>query len=98
MRLKATVVLTKADRVEPKDSKYWLDILESDNTEKYFLTMLLKPKEGKGTKDEQTLLRNRPWVDVKSTQKGTKNLTKAISKLLADKIQQKYRHRIYIFN
>ena len=97
MRLRVVVVLTKADRVQPEELKYGLDVLDNDNAEKYFLTMLLKPKEGKEAKDESTVFRNKPWVDVKSTQKGTKNLTKAISKPLADKIQQKY-HRIYTLN
>jgi hypothetical protein len=93
MSLRYLVVLTKVDRVQPEAYKYWLNVLLNDNTERYFVTML-KPKEG-DTKDEWTVLRNKPWNEVTPAQKGIKNVRVAISKLLADRSQQKYHHQTY---
>jgi len=85
------VVLTKVDRVQETERRYWLNLLKKDEKiGKYFLTILVKLKNWKDEQDEWTVLSNAPWSDIKSTQKGVKNLIKTMGKRLADGIQKMF--------
>src|SRR5438552_12340054 len=87
-KLLTTVALTKADRVQKSDHKYWLDKIKKDTVKKYFLTMFHAPntpeKERSWEMDrmeESKVLSNKPWSDVNKTQRGIQNLTEALSKI-----------------
>lgn len=89
------VALTKVDRVQPGDQEYWLDILRNE-AGRYFVTRLHAPDtEGQtkkwedDRKDEEKTLANRPWCLADKRQLGTKNLTGALSRRLAEMIKKR---------
>lgn len=90
------VALTKVDRVQPGDHEYWLQTVR-DGVDRYFITRLHAP-DTKGhaqsweddRKDEEKCLTNQPWCHVQKQQRGTENLTEALSKRLADMIKGRF--------
>ena len=89
------VALTKVDRVQPGDYGYWLETLRNEEG-RYFITRLHAPDtEGQtkswedDRKDEDKVLGNQPWCQVAKQQLGTKSLTGALSKRLADMIKKR---------
>ena len=93
-KLLTKVALTKADRVQKSDHKYWLDKIKKDTAKKYFLTMLHAPNTPESERtwendrvEEKKVLLNKPWNDVDMAQRGISNLTETLSKILAQMIK-----------
>lgn len=89
------VALTKVDRVQPGDVEYWLRLLENE-VGRYFVTRLHAPDtEGLQTTldedrvNEKKTLANKPWCSLDKGQLGTKALTGALSRRLADMIKKR---------
>jgi hypothetical protein len=94
------VALTKVDRVQPGDQKYWLDILHQ-GAGRYFVTRLHAPDiEGDLQKtwdedrvDENKLLTNTPWCEADRRILGSKKLIRSVGKRLAELIKKRFSFR-----
>jgi hypothetical protein len=94
------VALTKVDRVQPGDQKYWLDILHQ-GAGRYFVTRLHAPDiEGnpqrtwdEDREDENTLLSNAPWCKADRRILGSKKLIRSVGKRLAELIKKRFNFR-----
>jgi len=97
LTLTLLVVLTKADQIKGENAiKYWLDIFKRDQkVGKYFVTMLATSEDGT-EEDEETILKKKPFSELKPERKGVQNLTKAISVLLAEKIRNRFFALLYL--
>jgi hypothetical protein len=101
LRRLIVVALTKVDRVQQGDHEYWLEILKHGGG-RYFITRLHAPDTKSRAqsweddrKDEEKSLTNQPWCQVQKQQRGTGNLTEALSMRLADMIKGRYSNTIY---